>query len=74
LQSPKAPVVQRVATALQFVSGNGEAPVLARRLRGGVPREDDWARTPRTSRRFCARRSTRSARGCYSVVTASAIG
>lgn len=35
----------RVAARLRRLA-QGEAPVLARRLRGGLPREEDWARTP----------------------------
>ena len=47
-------VVQRVATALQLLSGDSEPPLLARRLRGGVPREDDWARTPNQPTILCS--------------------
>lgn len=38
--------VRRVALALAALAGAGAPPLLARRLRGGVPREEDWARTP----------------------------
>lgn len=45
----------RVAAALQEFAGGPEAPpVLARRLRGGVPREDDWARTPAQPTILCS--------------------
>lgn len=54
LQSPNAPVVQRVAAALQLLSGDGEPPMLSRRLRGGMPREDDWARTPNKPTILCS--------------------
>ena len=40
------PSVQRVASRLCELAGAGQPPLIARRLRGGVPREDDWARTP----------------------------
>lgn len=40
------PVVARAALRLRAVAGDDEPPLLARRLRGGAPREDDWARTP----------------------------
>lgn len=39
-------VIWKVAERLRLLAGNDEAPLLARRLRGGIPREDDWARTP----------------------------
>ncbi len=38
-------VVARVADALRRLAGAGP-PLLVRRLRGGLPREEDWARTP----------------------------
>jgi CRISPR-associated endonuclease/helicase Cas3 len=41
-----APVVKAVAGQLQSLAGTGQPPLVARRLRGGAPREDDWARTP----------------------------
>ncbi len=40
------PVVKRVAVNLCGLAGPGQPPLVARRLRGGAPREDDWARTP----------------------------
>jgi CRISPR-associated endonuclease/helicase Cas3 len=40
------PVVMRVALALRGLAGENEKPLLVRELRGGLPREDDWARTP----------------------------
>jgi CRISPR-associated endonuclease/helicase Cas3 len=40
------PAVTCVAAALRRLAGSDERPLLVRRLRGGVPREDDWARTP----------------------------
>ncbi|SIS74389.1 type I-G CRISPR-associated helicase/endonuclease Cas3g [Alicyclobacillus vulcanalis] len=38
-------VSARVAARLRELSGSSH-PLVVRRLRGGVPREDDWARTP----------------------------
>lgn len=38
-------VLWRVAKRLTHLSG-GDTPLLVRALRGGVPRENDWARTP----------------------------
>ena len=40
------PIVRAVAARLQTLAGDGQPPLVARRLRGGAPREDDWARTP----------------------------
>ena len=39
-------VVTEVARRLQRLAGCDEAPLVAERLRGGVPLEHDWARTP----------------------------
>jgi len=39
-------IVKRVALRLRRLAGEGQPPLLARALRGGAPREDDWARTP----------------------------
>jgi CRISPR-associated endonuclease/helicase Cas3 len=39
-------IVARVAAALRRLAGQHQRPLLVRRLRGGAPREDDWARTP----------------------------
>jgi CRISPR-associated endonuclease/helicase Cas3 len=46
LGSPETDIVNRVVAALRSLAGGKEPPLLARRLRGGAPREDDWARTP----------------------------
>src|SRR5437870_10049103 len=46
-------VLSRVAESLKRLSGNGP-PLIARRLRGGVPREDDWARTPTQPTVLCS--------------------
>jgi CRISPR-associated endonuclease/helicase Cas3 len=45
LKNPKTEVINRVADQLKVLAGDGP-PLVARRLRGGAPREDDWARTP----------------------------
>ncbi len=38
--------VARVAQALARLAGPDQPPLIAHRMRGGAPREDDWARTP----------------------------
>jgi CRISPR-associated endonuclease/helicase Cas3 len=40
------PVAKCVASRLLELAGPRQPPLVARRLRGGAPREDDWARTP----------------------------
>jgi CRISPR-associated endonuclease/helicase Cas3 len=40
------PVVKPVALRLCELAGADQPPLIARSLRGGAPREDDWARTP----------------------------
>lgn len=47
------PVCARVAHALKALAGEGP-PLLARRLRGGMVREDDWARTPAQPTVLCS--------------------
>ncbi len=46
LAKPPNDLVARVATALRRLAGEDEPPLIVREMRGGVPREDDWARTP----------------------------
>lgn len=53
LAAPKGCIAARVAERLQGLSGVGP-PLLARRLRGGIPREDDWARTPAQPTVLCS--------------------
>lgn len=53
LAAPTGPVTARVADRLRLLSGDGPA-LLARRLRGGIPREDDWARTPAQPTILCS--------------------
>jgi CRISPR-associated endonuclease/helicase Cas3 len=54
LAAPSSEIVGRVAAALCRFSGTNEPPLLARRLRGGLPREDDWARTPNQPTILCS--------------------
>ncbi|GIK80798.1 MAG: hypothetical protein BroJett024_19030 [Alphaproteobacteria bacterium] len=42
----RQPIVRTVARQLAHLAGAGQPPLVVRRMRGGVPREDDWARTP----------------------------
>lgn len=48
------PVVAEVARRLQCLAGDGEPPLVARRLRGGAPLEPDWARTPTQPTILCS--------------------
>ncbi len=47
------PVVRAAALRLAGLA-RGEPPLLARALRGGAPREDDWARTPTQPTILCS--------------------
>ena len=47
-------VVAEVARRLQRLAGGDEAPLVAERLRGGVPLEHDWARTPTQPTILCS--------------------
>ena len=47
-------VAKEVARRLQRLSGSGNPPLVARRLRGGVPLEEDWARTPTQPTILCS--------------------
>lgn len=40
------PVVKHASLQLRELAGPDQPPLIARSLRGGAPREDDWARTP----------------------------
>lgn len=53
LAAPAGEVTARVAERLKVLSGDGP-PLIARRLRGGIPREDDWARTPSQPTVLCS--------------------
>jgi CRISPR-associated endonuclease/helicase Cas3 len=46
LASPSSDVVRRVARALATLAEREETPLRVVRLRGGIPREPDWVRTP----------------------------
>jgi CRISPR-associated endonuclease/helicase Cas3 len=46
LRTPKDEVVSRVAQRLSCLSGDPKRPLDVVRLRGGVPQERDWARSP----------------------------
>lgn len=50
LGAPADPVLARVAEALRAFGG---APLHVEQLRGGMPREDDWARTPAQATILC---------------------
>lgn len=52
--APEGSVLARVATQLRRLSGDNGPPLLVRRLRGGIPREDDWARTPSQPTILCS--------------------
>lgn len=53
LVEPVGDVTARVAERLKVLSGDGP-PFIARRLRGGIPLEDDWARTPSQPTVLCS--------------------
>jgi CRISPR-associated endonuclease/helicase Cas3 len=47
LADPGAPaIVRRVAERLKRLAGPHRRPLVVAKLRGGAPREDDWAKTP----------------------------
>jgi CRISPR-associated endonuclease/helicase Cas3 len=43
-----------VSKRLRLLAGENSPVLLARRLRGGIPREDDWARTPSQPTILCS--------------------
>ena len=47
-------VLAEVSRRLQQLAGEGEPPLVARRLRGGAPLEHDWARTPTQPTILCS--------------------
>ncbi len=53
LVAPVGDVTAHVAERLKVLAGDGP-PFIARRLRGGIPREDDWARTPSQPTVLCS--------------------
>ena len=46
--------VEEVARRLRRLAGYGGPPLVAKRLRGGVPLENDWARTPSQPTILCS--------------------
>ena len=44
----------RVAERLRLLAGQNASPLLAHRLRGGLPREDNWVRTPSQPTILCS--------------------
>lgn len=46
--------IAQVAQRLRLLAGENSPALLARRLRGGIPREDDWARTPSQPTILCS--------------------
>lgn len=53
LADPPTAAVASVAERLAELSGDGP-PLMVQRLRGGIPREDDWARTPAQPTILCS--------------------
>jgi CRISPR-associated endonuclease/helicase Cas3 len=53
LTNPRGAITARVATELRVLSLDGP-PLIARRMRGGIPREEDWARTPSQPTVLCS--------------------
>lgn len=51
--APCESIAWRVAARLRHLAGDGP-PLLVRRLRGGIPHEDDWARTPSQPTILCS--------------------
>jgi CRISPR-associated endonuclease/helicase Cas3 len=47
-------VLRKVARRLGDLAEHAERPLIVRRMRGGVPREDDWARTPHQPTILCS--------------------
>ena len=52
--SSERAVVEAVAGRLRVLAGEGAPPLVAARLRGGAPLEDDWARTPTQPTLLCS--------------------
>ncbi len=53
LAQPPGQISACVADRLKVLAGDGP-PLIARRLRGGLPHEDDWARTPAQPTVLCS--------------------
>lgn len=54
LRNPGHRSVELVAAELSKLAGEGAPPLMARRLRGGIPYEGDWARTPAQPTILCS--------------------
>ena len=54
LSNPPGPITGLVQNALQTLAGTNAPPLLATKLRGGMPRESDWARTPSQPTILCS--------------------
>ena len=54
LEPPGRAVVEEMACRLQRLAGDGGDPLIAVRLRGGAPLEDDWTRTPTAPTILCS--------------------
>lgn len=54
LADPPGPICLQVAARLACLAEDGNPPLVVRRLRGGIPREDDWARTPSQPTVLCS--------------------
>jgi len=54
LENPRHRSVELVAAELSKLAGDGGPPLAVQRLRGGIPREDDWARTPAQPTILCS--------------------
>ena len=55
LVEPKGPITTLVAERLRKLTGETDAPPLVvQRLRGGIPREDGWARSPAQPTILCS--------------------
>ena len=52
--TPGRTVVEEVSRRLRMLAGEGAPPLVAARLRGGTPLEDDWARTPTQPTILCS--------------------
>ena len=53
-EPPGRAVVKEMARRLQRLAGDGGDPLVAVRLRGGAPLEDDWTRTPTAPTILCS--------------------
>jgi CRISPR-associated endonuclease/helicase Cas3 len=54
LEKAETGVLRRIADILNRISGEGFTPLLVQRLRGGMPREGDWVRTPTQPTIICS--------------------